>query len=51
MLLKWLSNWALRTQEVWVGSEVGVFSSYLEKWVSRGLGVHLALGDLSLWCW
>lgn len=51
MLLKQLSNWALRTQEVWVGSEVGMFSSYLESGFPPGLGVHLALGDLSLWCW
>ena len=50
-LLKQLSNWALRTQEVWVGSEVGMFSSYLESGFPPGLGVHLALGDLSLWCW
>lgn len=51
MPLKRLSNWTLDTQEVWAGSEVGVFSSHLKKWVSPSLGVHLALGDLSLWCW
>jgi hypothetical protein len=32
---------------VWVGSEAGVFSSNLEKWIPPGLGVHLALGDLA----
>jgi hypothetical protein len=33
--------------DVWVGSEAGVFSSNLEKWIPPGLGVHLALGDLA----